>query len=234
MIEYPGTSSGVTPVECQAFIVGPNHFQNLLLTAYIETHSAWNSYAVDTLAAIPDCSGTYRPGRVIVLYDCYGLSVDDALLNRFEELPREWILVLFNLDRRTGIEKHALESGVHGFFYHDDNVEILFKGLTAIFGGEFWVSRQMLTEILLEQGFPLRRKQLDHTAQGSHQGLTHREIEILGMLSLGASNKIISEKLFISPNTVRTHLNHIFRKIQVSNRLEAVVWASDYLFMRSQ
>ena len=68
---------------------------------------------------------------------------------------------------------------------------------------------------------------------GNHiypHSLTRREVEVLGLLTLGASNDIIAEKLFISPHTVRTHLNHTFRKIKVTSRLEASIWASKNLF----
>jgi len=50
------------------------------------------------------------------------------------------------------------------------------------------------------------------------------------MLTLGFANETIAEKLFISLNTVRTHLNHIFKKINVSSRLEASHWAVKFIF----
>ena len=118
--------------DCLAFIVGPNHFQNTLLSAYIETHSKWKSDVVESITVIPDKDG---------------------------------------------------------------------KGV------------------------------LDHTHTYPHD-LSQREVELLGLLTLGSSNEVIADKLFISPHTVRTHLNHIFKKINVSSRLEASVWASETLFGR--
>ena len=59
--------------------------------------------------------------------------------------------------------------------------------------------------------------------------LTPREIEILGMIALGASNTEIAEKLFISPNTVKTHIYNLFKKINVTNRLQAAFWAAKNL-----
>lgn len=230
----------ITPVaipgECRAFIVGPNHFQNVLFAAYIETHSSWKSSVIDSVAAIPTWNDAPLSGHTAVLYDCFGLSgehLTDSLMSGLGQLPSDWALVLFNLDRRAGIEKSALEFGVQGFFYQDDTVETLLKGMTAVFGGEFWVSRQKMTEVILEQGFALRRKQIADHGVVNHS-LTRREAEILGLLTLGATNKVISDKLFISPHTVRTHLNHIFRKIKVSNRLAATIWAANSLFIRRQ
>jgi len=221
------------PEGCTAYIVGPNHFQNTMLAAYIETHSKGRSAVYDSIAAILSDNGAHSHDRAAVLYDCFGMHAGEfprTLLAVLENLPGEWVLALFNLDRHAGIEKKALEFGVQGFFYTDDSVETLLKGVAAIFGGDFWVSRQSLAQIALENSFGLRRRQMvDHVYP---HDLTSREVEILGLLTLGASNDVISDKLFISPNTVRTHLSHIFRKIKVTSRLQAAHWAMESLFSR--
>ena len=59
--------------------------------------------------------------------------------------------------------------------------------------------------------------------------LTSREMEILAMISMGAKNEEIAEKLCISPNTVKTHIYNIFKKIGVPNRLQAALWAAKNL-----
>ena len=56
--------------------------------------------------------------------------------------------------------------------------------------------------------------------------LTAREIEILTLVSMGSTNEEISAKMFISTNTVKTHLYNIFKKINVGNRLQAALWAA--------
>jgi len=234
MVHDVADTSLLAPSEgCTAYIVGPNHFQNTMLATYIETHSKGRSAVYESIAAIPSDNGVHSRDRSAVLYDCFGKQAGEfpkTLLAELENLPGEWALALFNLDRHAGIEKTALEFGVQGFFYTDDAVETLLKGLAMIFGGEFWVSRQYLAQIALGNSFGLRRRQmLDHVYP---HDLTSREVEILGLLTLGASNDVISDKLFISPNTVRTHLSHIFRKIRVTSRLQAAHWAMESLFCR--
>ena len=68
------------------------------------------------------------------------------------------------------------------------------------------------------------RTQVSPTARRPAQAntLTRREKEILSLLAEGLSNKEIAEKLFISPGTVKTHVKHIYKKLNVKRRMEAV------------
>jgi DNA-binding CsgD family transcriptional regulator len=55
--------------------------------------------------------------------------------------------------------------------------------------------------------------------------LTKRELEILSTIAEGATNEEIADRFFISPNTVKSHLYNIYKKIGLSNRLQAALWA---------
>jgi ATP/maltotriose-dependent transcriptional regulator MalT len=65
--------------------------------------------------------------------------------------------------------------------------------------------------------------------QGRVEDLTRREREILDLISDGLSNRQIADQLFISLHTVKTHLQNIFCKINVKQRLQAALWAAKYL-----
>jgi LuxR family transcriptional regulator, maltose regulon positive regulatory protein len=60
------------------------------------------------------------------------------------------------------------------------------------------------------------------------ESLTEREREVLKMISLGMPNKVIAAKLFITEKTVKTHANHVFRKLSVANRLQATLVFQSY------
>jgi LuxR family transcriptional regulator, positive regulator of biofilm formation len=163
------------------------------------------------------------PGRTMLLIDCIEHDFDAVLASlaaRKVQLSDTLIVAIYNVYPGWGIEEEALRSGVKGFFYKQDSLKLLFKGINAILGKEVWVSR----EILMRSALGGLRKRQSRIQEET--GLSMREIESLRLLSGGASNEEIAQKLFISTNTVKTHVYNIFRKIKVSNRLEAAAWAA--------
>ena len=130
---------------------------------------------------------------------------------------------LFNLQKGTGIERRAFNKGIKGFFYRNDSLLQMLKGLRSLIQGEIWVSREILAQVALQGRVKMARTVHEKA------DLTHREVEILALLSIGSSNDDIADKLFISPNTVKTHLYRVFRKIKVPNRFQAALWAAKNL-----
>jgi NarL family two-component system response regulator LiaR len=114
--------------------------------------------------------------------------------------------------------------GVKGFLPDDINKNSLKKALNCIMDGQVWISREFSQRLLSE--LPENT-----TNENSYQkplntfNLSKREIEILQALASGLSNFAISEKLFLSEKTVKTHNHHIFTKMQVINRTQAVMKA---------
>jgi LuxR family transcriptional regulator of csgAB operon len=69
----------------------------------------------------------------------------------------------------------------------------------------------------------------EKSSKSISEKLTQRQIQILALLTVGATNDDISDKLCISPHTVKTHLYRIFKKINVPNRGQAALWAAGNL-----
>lgn len=165
-------------------------------------------------------------GKLLFLIDCAGRNVGNELstITAGGFVPEETTTkAFFNMQRGTGIEKRAFNKGVRGFFYKDDSLDQMLKGLRALSQGEIWMSRDILVKVAL-QG---RTKAVRSVHRKGD--LTGRELEILALLSIGSSNDDIAVKLFISPNTVKTHLYRVFRKIKVPNRFQAALWAAKNL-----
>lgn len=106
---------------------------------------------------------------------------------------------------------------IFGIFYSNDDVPQILKGFQFILKGESWVPRQVLQEWLQGAGDTDNNDLVNN-------GLTKRETAILALVARGYSNEEISKYYSISLNTVKTHLYKIYRKINVTNRINASLW----------
>ena len=97
------------------------------------------------------------------------------------------------------------------------------KGITGIFEGEFWLSRRLMAQYL--ERTRSKPRKVTHNANL----LTRREKQILNLTATGATNTEIAAHLNVSMHTVKTHIYNLFKKIDVSNRIQAVNWAKDNL-----
>jgi len=210
--------------EHQLYILGPRRLQNDLLAQFAETDTDLELACLccESQEEIPLLVDIQARHTSMILLDCQDSGLDNTLriLEGLEEpYFRHYLVVLFNVKPSAGIEELALQIGVKGFFYSDDPLERIGKGIQMIFGGELWVSREILSKSYAKSRKgerPLLKKD---------NPLTDRETEILALISAGAKNDQIAEELCISPNTVKTHIYNIFKKISVPNRLQAALWA---------
>ncbi|MUJ26042.1 helix-turn-helix transcriptional regulator [Aliivibrio fischeri] len=142
-------------------------------------------------------------------------------INRNKLKVRE---ILFNITDEN-IKKNIMKyPNVVGVFYEKDNMDVISYGVKKIIEGEMWLSRKIINELI----FAYREKQ--NAILSTSISLTTRESEILRLLASGASNVDIANSLFVSENTVKTHLYNVFKKLNVKNRLQAMMWAKGYDF----
>lgn len=97
----------------------------------------------------------------------------------------------------------------------------VFLLLFAFFAIRYWLTLEIekqRQDILAEY-----KKNIETTEQTDFRNLlSPREIEVLGLINSGLSNKAIAEKLFVSLSTVKTHINNIYKILEVKNRREAI------------
>ena len=79
----------------------------------------------------------------------------------------------------------------------------------------------------LEPPEPLRQRRLPAASDTLLEPLSDRELEILELVATGRSNREIASELYVATGTVKAHINHIFRKVSVRNRTEAVARARE-------
>ena len=133
-------------------------------------------------------------------------------------------ITLLNVQHNQDLVDEVKQYGIRGVFYSTDPLEKIEKGLRKVLAGEYWISRELLARSLRS----VREDLLKHR-NGGHPSamLTMREQEILKLIATGLDNQGISERLFISPNTVKTHVSNIYKKIDATNRVQAIIWASE-------
>ena len=173
-------------------------------------------------------SGHFDQGRRqgLVFWDCHEKD-SKKLLAELRSYAKDGKsatrIVFFNVPAYFELNKKFILKGVHAFFYEHDSLDKFIKGVRAVLDGKLWLSREMMTKCIFENSG-------NHTSsEGKAGDLTERQTEILAMISVGATNDEIAEKLCISPHTVKTHLYRIFKKINVPNRVQASLWAAKNL-----
>jgi DNA-binding NarL/FixJ family response regulator len=129
------------------------------------------------------------------------------------------ILTTFDLDEYV---YEALRSGASGFVLKDDPPEQLIAAIRVVAGGEALLS-PAITKRVIKQFTRIPRpevpRQLDE--------LTERELEVFRLIARGLSNAEIARELYISDTTVKTHITHILMKLNLRDRVQAVVLAHE-------
>lgn len=127
-------------------------------------------------------------------------------------------IILFTVSNYSDDLVNALKRGADGYLLKDMEPEELIVALKEAASGKLVVS-PTLASVLAES---LR----DNTTQDDNNitSLTPREADILELISQGLSNKMIARKLDIAESTVKVHVKHLLKKLNLKSRVEAAVW----------
>jgi DNA-binding NarL/FixJ family response regulator len=134
-----------------------------------------------------------------------------------DDTARILILTTFDLDEYV---YEALRIGASGFVLKDDPPEQLLTAIRTVAGGEALLS-PAITKRVIKQFTRIPRP----TPPPQLADLTDRELDVFRLIARGLSNAEIGEKLFISDTTVKTHITHILQKLELRDRVQAVVLA---------
>jgi DNA-binding NarL/FixJ family response regulator len=146
----------------------------------------------------------------------------DALKTLKAEHPQTAVVMLTSYENPTYVAR-AVVDGAAGYLLKGLRRGELMTALRAVADGEMLLSREDLARSLCglrqmgEATFPVQ--DLVHP-------LSEREVEVLRLLAAGLNNREIGALLFVTENTVKTHVVHIIGKLGVSDRVQAAVWAA--------
>ncbi len=131
------------------------------------------------------------------------------------------LLITHDRDEQAIIK--AIRAGAKGYLSKNTSVSDLIKAIQVVYQNEFWVQRKLVTQFI--NGDFTAGVGAEDQQQNKLSALTPREQDVLRSLVKGATNKEIANELFISEKTVKSHLNQVFKKMNVSRRLEAILSA---------
>jgi DNA-binding NarL/FixJ family response regulator len=141
---------------------------------------------------------------------------------KIKELSPSTKVVIMTAHDEDRLLVEAVEAGASGFLSKDEAAEELLSAAKAAAEGEVLIDPATLTRLLAQVA---REREARREASMLLDDLTDREREILQLLAEGMRNDDIATKLFISPQTVQTHVRNILGKLRVHSKLEAVAFA---------
>ncbi len=172
-----------------------------------------------------DANESVQDAADIVLYDSFAQPESDLQeISALVANHRARRVVVYTWNFHPELVDSARRQGVHGYLSKTLSARDLVAALEAVHAGEIVVSD------------PPRRPRsaigLDWPGRG--EGLTDREAEILALITQGKNNAEVATLTYLSPNTVKSYIRTIYRKIEVGSRTQAVLWGVDHGFTPDQ
>jgi DNA-binding NarL/FixJ family response regulator len=151
-----------------------------------------------------------KPDVVIMDVRMPGMDGLEATKALSEKLPDVAVLIFTAFSERTLLSR-GLESGAKGYILKEAPHETLVRAIEKVAGGESFIDPALMPAFL--------------TGKDREEMLTAREREILQLLADGMSNADVAQRLFISQETVKSHVRHILAKLEADTRTHAVAIA---------
>jgi two-component system nitrate/nitrite response regulator NarL len=169
-----------------------------------------------------------NPDILLLALNLPGLEAMRVMVNR---LPNTKTILLTNVITHQEIHQ-AMQLSASGIVVKDALMNNLTAAIRAVYAGKFWIGDHRIssfTDALAatpqKQTVPVEKKPI---------ALTRRELEVVGCVLKGSSNRDIAHQFHLSEETVKRHLSNIFDKTGVSTRLELALYAIEHQLVASQ
>jgi DNA-binding NarL/FixJ family response regulator len=133
------------------------------------------------------------------------------------ELDSTRVVMLTAYDDRHFVVE-AVRAGARGYVLKSKDAEHLLEAVRLVHEGHMVIDPELVVALAEELSAA-------KTRDAGAESLTEREVEVLQLLAFGYTNRDIAKRLYISPDTVKTHLEHIYQKLGASDRTAAVAEA---------
>lgn len=190
--------------------------------------AGWDFIDISSIEALDSAFG--MDVRLIAL-DLAGRTLDSASLHHDldairDNFPEASIALLSNTDDAFAALQ-ALEMGIRGYFTTSIPIDVALAGMRLVLAGGVFYPHPLVApahrSVIRDKPHEESRKAVNGTTHYlTIADFTPREADVLAELQCGHPNKVIAGKLNLSGHTVKMHLQHIMRKLQVQNRTEVV------------
>lgn len=140
------------------------------------------------------------------------------VLQKMKEQKMKYKVLVLTVHNEVEYLLKAVDIGVNGYLLKDSESAELKKAILSVIGGDDYIQPSLIPL--------LNAKMIDRNKDSAKiENLTKRELEVLKLLAVGMYNKEVAERLNISERTVKNHVSNIFKKIGVTDRTQAAVFA---------
>jgi two-component system, NarL family, response regulator LiaR len=231
-------SSGGSPSKARLLVVDDQSFMRVAMIAILARDSSLKvvGEAHDGQEATRRCR-ELRPDLVLMDVSMPGMDGIEATRRLKAEFPETSVLILtVHADHRLLMD--AIKAGAAGYVLKGEHPDHVLEAVRAVLNGETPLDQGLAMSLLRRLGEeeeaarstppprpPPEPTSRERAATSLPNALTPREMEVLGRLALGETNRQIAEELHISLSTVKRHLERILSKLGVSDRTQAAVKA---------
>lgn len=154
-----------------------------------------------------------------------GVRGVDAIAS-FKEIDPEVKVVMLTVSEDEDDLAKALKSGADGYLLKTADSEQLGDTLCRVIAGESVISQQMMGKLVASLRQPNAPASNPADPANLAERLSPREREIVQLIAKGLSNKLIARALDIAETTVKIHVQHVFKKLELSSRLQVALFAA--------
>lgn len=181
----------------------------------------FNQYRDRVVVAEIDANMSLNDQVDIVLYDSFAQPESDHdEIATLVDNPRARRVVVYTWNFHPDLIHSARSKGAHGYLSKTLPARELVTALEAVHAGE----------IVISDVSPRTRTATGLDWPGRGEGLSDRESEILALITQGKNNAEVASLTYLSPNTIKSYIRTIYRKIGVASRTQAVLWGVDHGF----
>ena len=182
------------------------------------------SVVLDVPSPLDDIERIEKADPAVLLVDAPSPADLELVAHATRLLPRARVLLLTDqVDQE--FELRAVKAGARGCFSKADAPELLAKALGVVAGGDLWITHRTGSRIIGE----FVRSRDKKSSKNRSRDLSRREWEILSLVAQGYRNKQIGQRLFVCESTIKSHLYAMYKKLEITSRLEAVLYYYHHL-----